>query len=35
MFAMCAREGVLREYCYQVIDDMADVEAAFSGNEAE
>jgi hypothetical protein len=35
MFAMCAREGVIREYCYQVIDDMADVEAAFSGEVAE
>jgi hypothetical protein len=34
MFAMCAHQGVLREYCQQVIDDMDTVEAAFSGEEA-
>jgi hypothetical protein len=29
MFALCAHDGLLREYCHQAIDDMDAIEAAF------
>jgi hypothetical protein len=35
MFAMCAEQGILTEYCYQTIDDMDDVVAAFADDAAE
>jgi hypothetical protein len=34
MFAMCAEEGMLSEYCNQVVDDMNAVQAVFSEKES-